>query len=132
MPSSLRDPTTLARWLDPDYLRHARRAARAWKWLLLGTLALALVGVAVPLVLGKRSVFQTRPVAAAHASFNQDCTQCHVEAFRSFDRLRRLDPAVRAVPDSACTATPGRPTTRRRSGTRPARRVTRSTGGRRR
>src|SRR5262245_39112526 len=110
MPSSLRDPKTLTRWLDPDYLRHARRAGRTWKGLLLGTLALSLVGVGVPLVLGRQSVFQTRPVSAAHASFNRDCSQCHVEAFRSFDRLRRLDSTVRAVPDSACTRCHAGPT----------------------
>jgi hypothetical protein len=110
MPSSLRDPKTLTRWLDLDAYRRARRAGRTWKRLLLVTLALSLVGVAAPLVLGKRSVFQTRPVSAAHASFNQDCSQCHVEAFRTFDRLRRLDPAVRAVPDSACTRCHAGPT----------------------
>jgi hypothetical protein len=103
MPSSLRDPKTLADWLDLDYFRRARRSGRAWKWLLFGTLVLSLAVVVVPLALGKRAVFQSRPVSAAHASFNQDCTQCHVESFRSFDRLRRLDPAVRAVPDAACT-----------------------------
>src|SRR5262245_51359916 len=110
MPSSLRDPKTLARWLDLDSFHPARRAGRTWLRLLLGTLALSLAGVTAPLVLGTRSVFQTRPVAAAHASFNQDCAQCHVETFRTFDRLRRLDPAVRAVPDSACTRCHAGPT----------------------
>jgi hypothetical protein len=103
MPSSLRDPKTLADWLDLDYFLRARRWGRGWRWLLVGTLLLSAAGVVAALALGRRSAFQSRPVSAAHASFNQDCGQCHVEGFRTLDRLGRLDAGVRAVPDSACT-----------------------------
>jgi hypothetical protein len=103
MPSALRDPKTLADWFDPDYLGYARRSRRVWYALLAGTLALCLAGVALPLALGNKAPFQAAPVAKAHASFNQDCAQCHVETFRTFDRLSHLDPEVRAVPDAACT-----------------------------
>ncbi len=101
MPSSLRDPKTLADWLDLDYFRRSRRNGRAWKMILAGTLLFSVVGV-VALVWGRPTAFQSRPVSTAHASFNQDCAQCHVEGFRTLDRLRRLDSEVRAVPDSAC------------------------------
>jgi hypothetical protein len=102
MPSQLRDPKTLADWLDLDYVKRPRRVGRGWRLLLLGTLVLSLFGVSA-VVLGRRTALQAGPVSTAHASFNQDCGQCHVEAFRTFDRLRRLDSGVRAVPDSACT-----------------------------
>src|SRR6516225_183113 len=103
MPSALRDPKNLADWFDPDYLGRARRSGWVWYLLLVGTLVPCLAGVALPLLLGKQTPFQAAPVSKAHASFNQDCAQCHVEGFRTFDRLRRLDPEVRAVPDTACT-----------------------------
>jgi hypothetical protein len=103
MPSALRDPKTLPDWFDPDYLGRARRSSWIWYGLLGGTLLLCFAGVALPLLLGKQTPFQAAPVAKAHASFNQDCSQCHVENFRSFDRLLHLDSEIRAVPDSACT-----------------------------
>jgi hypothetical protein len=103
MPSPLRDPKALADWFDLAAPGRGRRSGRAWGVVLAGTLVVCLAGVAVPLGMGRRTAFQPGPVATAHASFNQDCAQCHVEGFRTFDRLRRLDPAFRAVPDAACT-----------------------------
>ncbi len=101
MPSTLRDPKTLADWLDLDYFRRARRNGRAWK-ILLGATFLFAVVVVFLLILGRPTAFQSRSVSTAHASFNQDCAQCHVGAFRTLDRLSRLDSEMRAVPDSAC------------------------------
>jgi hypothetical protein len=109
MPSQLRDPKTLADWLDLDYFRRARRSGRLWRRLLVATLLLSVGGVALPLALGRRSVFEARPVSWAHASFNQDCGQCHVEGFRTLARLGRLDPSLTAVSDAACTRCHGGP-----------------------
>src|SRR5947209_12469015 len=103
MPSSLRGPKTLSRWLELDYFKRPRPLRRLWPWALLLTLGASVVGVlgwALPP--GQRKALQAGPVSTAHTMFNKDCGLCHTGERRAFDRLRRLDPGLRSVPDSAC------------------------------
>jgi hypothetical protein len=105
MPSSLRGPKTLSRWLELDYFDRPRKLRRLWRVVLLLTLLVAVAGVlAWALPPGRRTALQAGPVSAGHAMFNHDCGRCHTGEARTFDRLRRLDPGLRSVPDSACLA----------------------------
>jgi hypothetical protein len=102
MPSSLRNPKTLSDWLELDYFRRRRALARLW-WAailaaLLGSGAYVAWALARP-----HTAFQAGPVSSAHSLFNHDCGQCHVGTFQTAARLFSGDPAVRSVPDSACT-----------------------------
>jgi hypothetical protein len=97
MPSSFRDPKSLADWIQLDYFR---KPGRVWQirnhlsWLTFFTF-LALV--ACSWWPRNRFVYQSRPVSSAHAMFNNNCEVCHVEAFRPPLRLIRADPSPRPV-----------------------------------
>lgn len=102
MPSAFRDPKTLAEWIQLDYFRRPRGMRRWRSWTAWATFfaCAAAVGAIFFLPRGK-TFFQAGPVSSAHAFFNNDCGQCHMESFQT---ARRLWPGanVHAVPDSAC------------------------------
>jgi predicted CXXCH cytochrome family protein len=91
MSSPLRDPKTLAEWLELDYFRRPRWPRRLRR---LVTWTVAIAGAAV-LVLtfwpGALWVYESAPVSAAHAMFNDQCTRCHTDSFR---------PALRFLPSN--------------------------------
>lgn len=103
MPSSLRTPKTLSEWEELDYYNRPRRLARLWRPLILVALLVSGVVVGATFLPGRRTAFQAGPVSTAHASFNQDCAQCHTGPFKTLGRLVSFDSNVRSVPDSACT-----------------------------
>jgi hypothetical protein len=102
MPSSFRDPKTLADWIQLDYFR---KPGRVWQvrnllsWL---TFITFLALVAFSWWPRNRIVYESRPVSNAHAMFNENCGVCHVEAFRTPLRLVRTDSSVRSVADDTC------------------------------
>jgi hypothetical protein len=106
--SSLRNPKALTEWLQLDYFRRPRRLKALWKPVVLATLAggvLAMVALAVAqkkLAPHLATAYQAGPLSSSHALFNADCARCHVEAFKTWDRLWQFDGNIRAVPDSAC------------------------------
>jgi hypothetical protein len=102
MPSSFRDPKTLADWIRLDYFR---KPGRIWQirnvltWL---TFITFLALVAFSWWPRNHFVYQSRPVSNAHTMFNENCGVCHVESFRTPLRLVRTDSSVRSVPDNTC------------------------------
>jgi hypothetical protein len=95
-------------WEPREYFRRARRIGEYWKWLGLAPFVVCLVWVAVEAGRGNWGLFQSGPVATAnsrpggdsHASFNNDCSRCHVEKWQT---LRRFwDPHCRTVANSGC------------------------------
>lgn len=104
MPSSFRDPKTLADWIQLDYFR---KPGRVWTvrnlltWLVLIT-CLALITFS--LAPGARFVYESRPVSSAHAMFNDNCSVCHAASFQPALRLLQADSSVRSVPKEACRA----------------------------
>ncbi len=106
--SSLRTPKNLPEWLELDYHRRPRALKSLWKPLVLATLFGAAVVMLVLAVVQKQgsprlaSIYQAGPLSPAHALFNNDCGVCHVEGFRTGDRLLRLDSAIRSVSDETC------------------------------
>jgi hypothetical protein len=104
MPSAFRDKKTLSDWIQLDYFRRPR-SLRAWRahlgW---GTLTAVAAGVAVIAFLPRgKGAFQAGPVSSAHAMFNNDCGQCHTEAFQTAKRLVPVNAsAIHAVPNAAC------------------------------
>jgi hypothetical protein len=101
MPSTLRGPKTLSRWLELDYFNRPRKLRRLWTTVLLVTLAVSVAGV-LAWALPNRTVLQAGPVSPAHAMFNHDCRLCHTGEARTIHRLLRFDASIRSVPDSAC------------------------------
>ncbi len=103
MPSSLRGPKTLSRWLELDYFNRPRKLRRLWAVVLLATLfasVAAALGWALPP--GQRKALQAGPVSTGHSLFANDCNACHQQAWGTLNRLFGLAPD-RSVPDSACT-----------------------------
>ena len=103
MPSSFRDPKTLADWIQLDYFR---RPGRVWRIrnLLTAFIFAACAGLLMALTWWPRThfVYQSRPVSSAHTMFNHRCDVCHVESFQPAVRLLRSDPEIRSVSDSTC------------------------------
>jgi hypothetical protein len=105
MPSAFRDPKTLPEWIELD--GHARRPSglRRWRtrltWLaFLGCAA----GLGLAAVFPRSSrLYQAQPVSPAHALFNDNCGQCHTEAFQTARRFLPWNAAIHAVSDAACT-----------------------------
>jgi predicted CXXCH cytochrome family protein len=102
MPSSFRDPKTLADWIQLDYFQ---RPSRVWTTrILLAWLVfiLCLSLLAFTWWPETRFVYESRPVSSAHAMFNNNCGVCHVESFQPARRLLRGDSNVRSVRDDTC------------------------------
>src|SRR5258708_3085378 len=77
-----RDHTTkgLAQKLDVDYQARPRRLGNMRGFMLIAPLIAA--GAMVPLFFGGGpKAFSNGPVSRAHAVFERNCTQCHVEKF---------------------------------------------------
>ena len=102
MPSSFRDPKTLAEWIRLDYFRKPGRVWQVRNLLTWLTLITFLALVAFSWWPRNRFVYQSRPVSTAHAMFNENCGVCHVESFRTPLRLVRSDASVHSVPDGTC------------------------------
>jgi hypothetical protein len=104
MPSAFRDPKTLSDWIQLDYFRRPRGLRRWRSWLGWGTLGVFAVVVALVFVLPRgRSAFQAGPVSAPHSLFNNDCGQCHTDAFQTARRIWTVAPGkIHAVPNDAC------------------------------
>jgi hypothetical protein len=102
MPSSFRDPKTLADWIQLDYFR---QPGRIWR---VRNILTALVFVTCLFLLlltwrpETRFVYQSRPVSDAHAMFNGNCSVCHVASFQPAMRLVRGDSNLHSVPEAAC------------------------------
>jgi predicted CXXCH cytochrome family protein len=102
MPSSFRDPKTLADWIQLDYFRQPGRFWRIRNVLTLLVLIICLFLLMPTWRPEARFVYQSRPVSDAHAMFNDRCSICHVESFQPALRLLRGDSSLRSVPDATC------------------------------
>jgi len=103
MPSPLRDPKTLSEWIDLDYFKRRRRFRRLTAYSCWAGLAITVLAVVGSLLPGQQQTFQAAPLSAAHAMFNNDCQQCHTEAFQTLNRFLTHDTTVRSVSDAACS-----------------------------
>jgi len=102
MPSPLRDPKSLPEWIELDYYRRPGKIRRWRRLIVWAVLGAGLVGIALTFWPGKRSIYQAGPVSTAHAMFNEDCAQCHTEAFQTVRRLWPGNADVRSGADHAC------------------------------
>lgn len=106
--SSTRNPKTLPEWEELDYFNRPRRLKALWKPVLLGTLAVGVVGMVAIAALQKKvaprlaTAYQAGPLSSAHAMFNNNCGICHVEAFKTWDRLWQFNSTIQSVPDKTC------------------------------
>jgi hypothetical protein len=98
----MRDPKSLAEWIELDYHRHPSRFWRSLR-LMLGLVVLACAGLLASAHLsGNQAIYQAGPLSTAHAMFQNDCGQCHTESFQPLRRLWPGNTAVRSVTDEAC------------------------------
>jgi predicted CXXCH cytochrome family protein len=104
MPSSFRDPKTLADWIQLDYFRQPSRFWRIRNLLTGLVLISCLALLAFTWWPQTHFVYESRPVSSAHAMFNNNCGVCHVESFQPARRLVRGDSSLRSVPDATCRA----------------------------
>ena len=100
MPSAFRNPKNLSEWIDLARYGKARPFSLGWGPWILGVTILSLGFVGVVLLLGKNSVFQAGHLSLGHASFNNDCAQCHTQPFATAARL--LGAKHSSVPDQSC------------------------------
>jgi hypothetical protein len=106
--SSLRNPKSLADWLQLDYFRRPRPLKALWKPVVLATLAIGVAAMVAVAALQKRVVprlataYQAGPLSSSHAMFNNDCGTCHREAFQTWNRLWQFNGTIRAVSDETC------------------------------
>jgi hypothetical protein len=102
MPSPLRSPKNLSDWFELDYFRRRRLFRGLWRSLGWGAVLAVCLGIGWTFLSGRQTAYQAGNLSTAHAMFNQDCAQCHTEAFPAVNRLWSNDDAIRSVPDSAC------------------------------
>jgi hypothetical protein len=102
MPSSFRNPKTLAEWIELDYVRRPRRLWRLRNIITGLTLLLFLVLLALAYWSGNRMIYQAGPVSSAHALFNENCGVCHVEPFRTAERFFAHKQTTHSVADETC------------------------------
>lgn len=106
--AALRTLKNLPEWLELDYFRRPRTLKALWRpvvWSTFGMATLVLVVLALlprSAAPGLARIYQAGPVAPVHALFNDDCGKCHVEAFRTWDRLWHVNGAIRSVSDETC------------------------------
>jgi hypothetical protein len=104
MPSAFRDPKSLSEWIQLDYFRRPR-GLRVWRsWLVWATLVVfTLVTAGIFLLPRGKGAFQAGPVSTAHALFNNDCAQCHTDAFQTAKRIWSIGSGdIHAVPNGSC------------------------------
>src|SRR5579872_2216355 len=108
MPSEIRDPKTLSDWVELDYhtrhrgLHRWRRAAT--KWLGAGLVAVMAASVIATVKWHRAAMlYQSAPLAPAHAIWQNDCGRCHMESFRTALRFSPFHAHVESVPDHACS-----------------------------
>jgi hypothetical protein len=107
MPSAFRDPKTLPDWVELDY--HARRRTLG-RWLrrltvgvLLGLTLVMATSIVGSMTTGQTaSWYQAGPVSPGHAMFQNDCSRCHTEPFRTALRFSPVHAGMETVPDTAC------------------------------
>ena len=119
MPPASRDAKSMPDWMELDYyarprplLRWGRRLTR---WFFYGMGVLLVASVVASLTTGRTStLYQAGPVSPAHAPFNDQCTSCHTQPFRTAQRFFAPS-GVHAVADAACqqchSGAPGRKST---------------------
>jgi hypothetical protein len=100
MPSEIRSPRTLSNWTEFDYYRR-RRLMSAWWWFVGGSAMLGGLLVVGMWGFAGNQAFQAGPLSPPHATFNNDCSQCHEKAFTTVTRLWAGD-GVGTVTDDAC------------------------------
>jgi hypothetical protein len=101
---------TVRRGYSLDAARGTPRFWRHGTWLVGLPLALSLLWLTVECLCGHWRIFQAGPVSAAHhpafaashASFNDDCTRCHTQHFRTWQRLAPWNHDLHTVPDAGC------------------------------
>src|SRR5208283_5630806 len=82
MTSPLRDPKSLADWIELDYYRRPRLMRRA-KWVT-SVVVFLLCGVALAAVTVLprfAPIYQAGPLSSAHTLFTSECAACHTGAF---------------------------------------------------
>lgn len=100
--SSDRTSKQIAERIDIDYYQRPhpmRRWKRITAW---SCLALAGVAAFIPLLIGKKTVYQAGPLSTPHAMLAEKCSECHTEKWQTAMRLVSLEEAHRSVPDDAC------------------------------
>ncbi len=104
MPSEFRNQKNLAEWVELDYFNRPRGLRRLYNVLPLVVLLLGAGAVLAVAFFYPRSslLVQAGPVSPAHAMFNEDCAQCHQEAFRTAKKVVDWSSSLRAIPDGAC------------------------------
>ncbi len=108
MPSEIRDPKTLTDWVELDY--HTRqRGLHHWRRRLTQWLCAALVAVVAASVVANlkwhraATLYQSAPLAPAHAIIQNDCGRCHTEPFRTALRFSPTHSGIETVPDRTCS-----------------------------
>jgi hypothetical protein len=91
----------LAGSLELDYFQRPRRLTRRLKIAAWGTLLACLAGATYFLLPRGQRFVQAGTLSASHALFQDDCTRCHQEPFRTATRLWGGSD-IPSVPDSAC------------------------------
>ena len=103
MPSPLRDPKTLAQWIELDYFKRSRKLRRVRRVAIWSALALSVIAVtALALTPGNQHIYQPGPLARAHAIFTDDCKACHDKSFGATMRLIPGHGDGGSVSDHAC------------------------------
>jgi hypothetical protein len=90
-------------WNGAGYFARARRVWRRRR-LMVAAVVLPLLWPGWALLRGDRRLYQSAPVAAAHAGVENDCGMCHTAWLQV---PRRLDPRqadLRTVPDDGCVS----------------------------
>ncbi len=100
MPSAFRNPKNLSEWIDLAQYGKVRHFLKGWGPWILGVTLLSLVFIGGVLLLGKNSMFQGGPLSHGHASFSNDCAQCHTQPFATLTRL--VGAKQVSVPDASC------------------------------
>ena len=102
MPSAFRHPKNLSEWIDLGRYGAGRRFLSGWGPWMLGAALLSMALVMGALLLDKKTAFQSGPLSHSHASFNNDCAQCHTQPFAPAARLILANSNLSSVSDGSC------------------------------
>lgn len=102
MPSAFRHPKNLSEWIDLGRYGTARRFLSGWGPWMVGAALLSMGLVMGALLLDKKTAFQSGPLSHSHASFNNDCAQCHTQPFAPAARLILANGNFSSVSDGSC------------------------------
>jgi hypothetical protein len=105
----MRDPKALPDWVELDYHTRHRNLHR-WRGAVTKWVSVVLVVVMAGSIIANvkwhrtATVYQSAPLAPAHAIVQNDCGRCHTEAFRTARRFSPFHSGIETVPDGACSA----------------------------